>query len=170
MLVYSSVKLNLKRKTDDGQFLKLAIATGFFWANADAFYLITNWHNVTGWDPVQHKCLSDTGAQPTHVEMPLLLKAGEVQGQSTAQRRRFDIPLYKEDGAPAWLEHPTFKNRVDVIALEIAAFDDTLVSLPINKISDLVDFEPSIGDDVFVLGYPGGLDGDVVPENVSDLR
>jgi hypothetical protein len=34
-----------------------------------------------------------------------------------------------------------------------------LISRPINSLEDFVDFEPSIGDDVFVLGYPGGVDG-----------
>lgn len=159
MLIYSAVKLTVKRKTDGTPPLNLAIATGFFWSVNNTLYLITNWHNVTAWDPIQNKCMSDTGAQPTHVEMPLLLKAGDSGGRPMVERRRFDIPLYTDHGKPTWMEHPVFGNKIDVVALELLTLKDNLVSLPINKIGDLVDFEPLIGDDVFVLGYPGGLDG-----------
>jgi hypothetical protein len=136
----------------------LAVATGFFWLKDDCFYLITNWHNVTGWDVISGQCLSASGAVPTHVQMPLLLKSDEFDVNNRAIRRRYSINLYDADGTPTWLEHSVFGNRVDVVALKIALLDDDLISRPINTLAEFVDFDPNIGDDVFVLGYPGGID------------
>jgi hypothetical protein len=160
MLIYAPVKLKLQRRIDATNSVDIAIATGFFWQHDDDFYLITNWHNVTGWDPINNKSMSPLAAQPTHVEMPLLLKSDEsAENQTIAVRKRYDVALYDNDGKPKWLEHPTFGNGVDVVALKIAKVDDTLVSRPINTLNAFVDFEPLVSDDVYVLGYPGGIDG-----------
>ena len=159
MLIYSPVKLKIQRKVDATNAVDLAIASGFFWQNDGYFYLITNWHNVSGWDPVNNKSMSVSAAQPTHFEMPLLLKAdATAENKSLAVRKRYDIALY-DDGKPKWIEHPTFGNKVDVVAIKIAQIDDTLVSRPINALQNFIDFVPEAGDDVFVLGYPGGIDG-----------
>jgi S1-C subfamily serine protease len=160
MLIYAPVKLKIKRKVDAATEIEVAIATGFFWQNADDFYLITNWHNVTGWDPINSRSMSPSAVQPTHIDMPLLLRANASNdGTPMATRKRFDIALYDADGTPTWLEHPRFGNRVDVVAVKIASLEEALFSRPINSLSDFVDFEPRVGDDVFVLGYPGGVDG-----------
>ncbi|KAA0075918.1 serine protease [Tardiphaga sp. P9-11] len=160
MLIYAPVKLSIKRKIDVANEILVAIATGFFWKHGDNFYLITNWHNVTGWDQLNNRSMSPSAVQPTHIQMPLLLKSDiTFEGKSMAARKRYDISLYNIDGMPAWLEHPVFGSQVDVVALKIAQLDDSLVSRPINSLDDFVDFDPRVGDDVFVLGYPGGLDG-----------
>ncbi|WP_375161860.1 trypsin-like peptidase domain-containing protein [Bradyrhizobium sp. RDT46] len=136
----------------------MAVATGFFWLSDRDFYLITNWHNVTGWDQLQGKSLSGSGAQPTYIEMPLLLRAdGQAGHQTMAVRKRYNIPLYA-DGKPIF-EHPKHGSHIDVIAIKVALMDESLISKPINALDTFVDFEPQAGDDVFVLGYPGGLDG-----------
>jgi hypothetical protein len=143
MLIYAPVKLKIKRKVDAATEIEVAIATGFFWQNADDFYLITNWHNVTGWDPINRRSMSPSATQPTHVDMPLLVKADvSDNGSPMASRKRFDIPLYDADGTPAWREHPGFGNRVDVVAIKIASLEDALISRPINSLSEFVDFEP----------------------------
>jgi hypothetical protein len=160
MLIYSPVKLKIRRKSDHANEIDLAIASGFFWRHANDFYLITNWHNVTGWDPINNRSMSSSGAQPTHLEMPLLVKAETTADNKTmAVRKRCHIDLYEADGKPKWIEHAKFGNQVDVIALRIAELNDTLVSRPINTLDHFVDFEPIVGDDIFVLGYPGGFDG-----------
>jgi hypothetical protein len=161
MLVYAPVKLKIQRKIDTISPVNIAIATGFFWQHNDYFYLITNWHNATGWDLINNKGMSDWAAQPTHFEMPLLLKSDEATEKNgyMAIRKRYDIALYDNDGKPKWLEHPIFGNKVDVVALRIAQVDDSLVSRPINTLENFVDYDPHVGDDVFVLGYPGGIDG-----------
>ena len=159
MLHYSSAKLKIQRLNERDQKIEVAIGSGFFWAADQIFYLITNWHNVTGWDPVKNESLSSTGAVPTHLEMPLLFKPAADADQKMLQRKRFTIPLYDNDDVPRWYEHPSFGNTVDVVAIEIASVDEAIISQPINMLNDLVDFEPELGDEVFVLGYPGGLDG-----------
>jgi hypothetical protein len=160
MLIYAPVKLKILRKTGESDEINLAIASGFFWQHDNDFYLITNWHNVTGWDPVNDRSMSNLGAQPTHLAMPLLLKAeATADNRSMAVRKRYSVSLYETNGTPKWIEHAVFGKQVDVVALKIAQLDDTLVSRPINALTDFVDFVPIVGDDVFVLGYPGGVDG-----------
>ena len=160
MLSYAPVKLRILRKTAGVDETELAIASGFFWSYKLDFYLITNWHNVTGWDRANNRSLSAFAAQPTHLNVPLLRKSNQTDlDQTFAVRNRHDVALYGEDGKPVWLEHPTYGSEVDVVALKIAPLDDEIISKPINMLDDFVDFEPYVGDDVFVLGYPGGIDG-----------
>jgi hypothetical protein len=131
MLIYAPVKLKILRKTGESDEINLAIASGFFWQHDNDFYLITNWHNVTGWDPVNDRSMSNLGAQPTHLEMPLLLKAeATADNRSMAVRKRYSVSLYETNGTPKWIEHAAFGKQVDVVALKIAQLDDTLVSRP----------------------------------------
>jgi trypsin-like peptidase len=160
MLTYSPVKLRIKRRIDVGNDIDAAIASGFLWQHDGSAYLITNWHNVTGLDPINGQSLSKSAIQPTHVELPLLFKADTTSdGRTMLKRKRYSIPLYNDGGVPSWLEHSVFGNRVDVVAIKIAGMDSSLASLPVNSLGSFVDFEPQVGDDVFVLGYPGGVDG-----------
>src|SRR5690606_7547831 len=54
---------------------------------------------------------------------------------------------------PAWLVHPEFRERIDVVAIPITSIDSARLHA-INK----GDFEPEseafVGDDCFVIGYP----------------
>ena len=51
---------------------KLSIGTGFFIEQEGQKYLITNWHNVSGKDPVTGVSLSSTLAVPDRLSFSLL--------------------------------------------------------------------------------------------------
>jgi S1-C subfamily serine protease len=51
-LSLTTAKLDLLREKTSG-----GSATGFFYALGDLFYLITNWHVVTGVNPVTQRAL-----------------------------------------------------------------------------------------------------------------
>ena len=160
MLSYSALKIRVKRKNQFGPDIAGSSGTGFFWLHDDAVFLITAWHVVTGWDPVREKSLSPkTAFHPTHLEIPILVKPEEAFEKPIAARKRIELPLYDLGQQPRWFEHPDWGKQVDAVAVYVTKIDDQLISRPINAIEGLTDFEPYVGDDVFVLGYPRGFDG-----------
>ncbi len=47
----------------------LAIGTGFVWEASAEFFLITNWHNVSGRDPFSGQHISKTTAEPDRLRV-----------------------------------------------------------------------------------------------------
>ena len=68
-----------------------------------------------------------------------------------------EIPLYKEDGKPAWIEHPVYGSDMDVVALP---FDDPGFRTGRIKVALFDDPDPNIiyepADPVSVIGFPFG--------------
>ncbi|MGJ0452839.1 MAG: trypsin-like peptidase domain-containing protein [Methylocystis sp.] len=154
-------KIEMLRRQFDGSWLVCATATGSYWIYDEKWYLITNWHNLTGCDPEKETALSSSGAVPTHVRVRFLHNI-TVDGKSAFGWSTHELSLYEEDGKPLWFEHPVFGRKVDVAALAIFNYDPTdatVASLAVNKHDDWFDLRLNPGDDCFVLGYPGGYSG-----------
>jgi hypothetical protein len=125
----------------------LGSATAFTWSTEIAVYLITNWHVVSGINPISGQHLSSTGAEPDHlvVQMDLVDPIGS--------RGPFELQLYGADGRPAWLEHPHRKG-IDVVAIKLPAMPGAYPH-PVN-------FMPTspmaigAGSEAFIIGYPFG--------------
>ncbi len=158
-LSHAPVRVVVVRNVGD-ETVASAQATGFLWRDNNALYLITNWHIVTGWDPLRDQPLSPTGFVPTHVEFDFVLKLqGPDDGVAAMRRTTKVVDLCDPSGAPRWLEHPSLGKTVDVVALAIGPDDVEIATQPINTFRDWVDFGVTAGDDAFVLGYPKGLTG-----------
>lgn len=140
-LSYTSVPINLfsEDKTE------LARATAFFYKH-NKYFLITNWHNVTGFDAEKRRLLD---VSPVIIEVPFL-----KQKKPYIRWGRWNIPLYKNK-KPIWCIHPQYRNKVDVVAIELGINDkqEDVLLLAVNDI-ELDDMNPQIGDDVFILGFP----------------
>ena len=143
-------------------------ATAFLYRSKQSgrLHLITNWHVVTGRCPDQPKG-SRTGATPEVLRC--LLHARQPPDDKGREYVRLsklavvDIGLNTTDGnEPAWTEHPQYRQRLDVIALDV---EDTFsrdrhVFNAVNGGKRFVErFVGSVTDDVFVIGYPLGLSG-----------
>jgi hypothetical protein len=127
----------------------LSIGTAFVWKTSRDYWLITNWHNVSGRDPQSGKHLSKTAAEPNRLRAWFNRK-GQL-GNKVAK----EVPIRRADGAPLWLVHPIHKSHVDVAALALA--DDADVEMyAINTIPQM-DLLVQVGMDVFVLGFPFGI-------------
>ena len=128
--------------------VSLSWGTGFIWQHAEQFYLITNWHNVSGRDPFSQNHLSPTAAEPDRLHIVWNEKGST--GKVPAE-----LPIRGMDGEPLWLIHPALGNKVDVVAVPVKPPPDA-DPYPINHM-------PSgglllqIGMDVFILGYPFGI-------------
>ncbi|MEM1132200.1 MAG: trypsin-like peptidase domain-containing protein [Pseudomonadota bacterium] len=126
----------------------LGIASGFFWKKAEELFLVTNWHNLAGVNPITGVNLSSTGGRPDTI------KAG-IHGARLPRRGELTLPLWDDNG-PLWMVHPKFGRRVDVAALPVPTGVEGEYQArfyPINTLSSRR-MQVSIGGDVFILGYP----------------
>jgi hypothetical protein len=135
---------------------KLAQGTGFIWLNGSAHYLITNWHNVSGKDPRSRKHLSETLAEPDCIQI-----WWNVKGK-LGERFTDTIPIRSTEGDPLWWVHPEYGSRVDVIALPLPSVPGADMH-PINHMPTAKGMRATIGQEVFVIGYPFGINAGGLP-------
>ncbi len=107
---------------------------------------------------------------PTHVDVHWAIVLDEEEDSEAYKfvRVAASIPLLDDQQDPLWYVHPSNHERIDVAVLELSdeAFNNflakfgarRLLTKPVNSF-DWIDFEPSVGDEAFVLGYPLSLDG-----------
>lgn len=132
---------------------KLANGTAFVYEFKKKYYLITNWHNVTGINPITKKPIGNNAGIPDAIEFYLL-----IQKEPFLKWGKFKLHLYEENKAK-WFTHPTHKENVDVVAIELEIPNDFIgIIQPINNIKfDALKLE--IADDIFILGYPYSFNG-----------
>lgn len=138
-----------------------AVMTGFFWRHNDDFFIITNWHNVTGLNP---ETMAANGSfVPTHFDLQFkIIKSGKNEGEVLISHRTRRVPLFDSDENPIWLEHPN-KSDVDVVALPLAKKLTDAGSIQcINDIDFEDSWRPDVASECFVIGYPEGLEGEHV--------
>lgn len=124
--------------------------SSFLYEYEEKIFLITNWHNATGRNPLTREPLSKKHAGIPDVFVTYFrLKLGNGKAKKEV------ISLYEDEymTQPKWLIHPTHKERVDVIALELVKKDEFIYSA-INKGNFDDDIPAEVGDECFVLGYP----------------
>lgn len=140
---------------------ELATGTAFNYRHKDKCFLVTNWHNITGREPVSHKAKSKTLALPDRIKLSLPLRQSDDGHQVAMAWGNFDVNLYEDADhqKPKWLEHPVHRDKVDVVAFEMNGLEKTALRCA-NEVCDAA-LPPRLrtGMDVFVLGYPRGLSG-----------
>jgi len=132
---------------------KLATGTGFIYKFENKSYLITNWHNVTGLNPLTKVNLASHGGIPDVMTLTMLINDKPLKWEN------FTINLY-DDNKADWYVHPVHKEKIDVVAIELE-FPENFIGIikPVNDISYNDDFELEVADDIFVLGYPLSITG-----------
>ncbi|PXX14516.1 hypothetical protein C7399_112127 [Paraburkholderia tropica] len=115
--------------------------------------LITNRHNVTGKHQETGEYLSKTCGTPDRIRIFF-----HKQPIESGQWKVITLPLYKEDGTPWWIEHPTLGQKADVVALNLKWGSD-VYKMPYYIGMDLD--RPGLiiapGETVSVIGFPFGL-------------
>jgi hypothetical protein len=130
-------------------------ATGFVVQQGTQPYLITNRHVVRG----RH---NDSNAVLDRVDglIPNQLQIHYGPDTSGDSWRRRDEPLYDEDGNPRWLEHPTLRGWMDVVALPLTRLDGCRLhpyQFPREKDPLL---KVGVSLPLFIIGFPFGLVAD----------
>lgn len=129
----------------------ISSGSGFIYHSKNSFYLITNWHNVSGKNPLTNEYLSE------HKSIPDMISTMFREKGNPGTCHRENIKLYTDYDMlnPIWLIHPVYKNKVDVVAIPL---DPTLKEkydlFPINNLDFDSEYPPEVSDDVFIVGYP----------------
>lgn len=134
---------------------ELSIGTGFLWRSSGKTVLITAWHCVTGTHPETGKSLSRTGARPDRIE-------ADVSSKTAGISAKIIIPLYSQERAE-WFIHPLGSRAVDIAILLLPEIDSAVSDA--KPLSDLPtsDMQVSVGSDIFIIGYPRGLNRHGLP-------
>lgn len=132
--------------------LQLGTATGFIVVKDEQPYLITNWHVVSGRNPLTGQPSHQSGATPDTLHIPMLLSTlrGRFEWKPIPQR------LLKDGGAAAWLEHPRFGRRVDVVALPLRDLGDEVELHPYPLDSGAMQLPARVSEFVNIIGFPFG--------------
>lgn len=152
------VRIVAYHQYEDGTYHpQTSVMTGFFWKVEDSIYLITNWHNATGLNSVTLK--PNGSFCPTTFRLHFFLCVEQVESMDKIVARQRDFNLYDQKGEAAWKEHSK-RNLVDIVALSL---DQSLFEggMPycLNEINFETTWQPEIGTDCFVVGFPEGLTG-----------
>jgi len=135
----------------------ISTGTGFFYSHDNEWYLITNWHNLSGRHFLTKESLS--GRFPNFIKVKLSSylddddKLTKKPFTSVAQR----IDIYK-DGEPVWFEHPDLGSSCDVIALPIKRPESCpeFMHNAANLISSIrIPVKP--GNTAFIIGFPRSI-------------
>ncbi|MCW4002658.1 MAG: serine protease [Candidatus Bathyarchaeota archaeon] len=129
---------------------RLGVATGFAVKKDASYYLITNWHVVTGRNPFDNnRPLSARGlADPNKLKV-------WFHGQNLGSWIAKEIELINRAGDKLWLEHE-LPEQVDVVAIPFAVTED----IRIYEIDlALADFDLMVypSEAVSIIGFPMGL-------------
>jgi hypothetical protein len=184
-LSFSSVKLDLFSK--DG--IRLKPASGFIVKAVNQYYLITNWHVLSGRDIITRE-LQESVVKPYTLKTSLHIHGGHGEKRaplSMGMRKRITVQLYDDNDSPRWIERRTNEGNqhmVDIVALPIQVnltlrlFSGNIPGININKGSwdentdywtkisaipiSAIDTDVEYGppDTVHVIGYPIGWEPD----------
>lgn len=135
---------------------KLGIGTGFVWKRGTKFFIITNYHNVSGKDPFSGKHISPKLAEPNNI-----ICWFHAKNYSLGDRYRQRINLYDAESQCIWLTHPVLKTTCDIVAIEIIDLKN-IDPHPINEFSQTA-LSIGVGRDLFILGYPFDITPDTFP-------
>ena len=115
--------------------------------------VVTARHNVTGRHQETGECLHPQAAVPDRVT--IYFHSGEDPGSTWVP---IELPLYRDDGTPFWIEHPALSSSADIVALNLTWADD-VTRYPYYLETDLDRLDLAIGpaETVSVIGFPFGI-------------
>ena len=137
-----------------------ALATGssFFWTHGGRTFLVTNWHNVSGYNHLTGELLSPTGAVPDRLGFRVFMRVSEPDGEGFFElesvERRIDL---FNSSQSVWLEHPSLGNRVDVAAVDVSSAVVGSQATGANEVESDAVIDNVVSQDAFILGFPFGL-------------
>lgn len=127
--------------------IEIGRATGFAINNNNDYYLIKNRHVVTGRNNETGDCLDANCSIPNKLKVWLPFRA--VNGIHWDNR---NINLYNDKEEKNWLEHPVYKEKVDVVALKLNNYNQNIFCY--HSISN---YNPIVTENVYIVGYPFGF-------------
>ena len=151
---YSQCPFQLRVREHDGT--ALSAASAFFFETDGSWFIITNWHVVSGRHFLSREPLAVPFAEPFSLTAKLFSYA-VGPGSGTFGIAPHHVPLYRGE-EPVWFEHPELGPSCDVVAIpmERPASCPEFMHNAANRISEAnIPLEP--GCTVFVIGFPHAL-------------
>jgi hypothetical protein len=133
----------------------LATATGFTVSHQNKVFLITNRHVVRGRDNITDECLDKkTCAIPNKLKITFNKKPTTEGQYGEWMHGEMDLYLDPENKQThIWLEHPTLKTQIDVVAIELPTPATEIDYCPYDLQSNFdISLHPS--DYLSVVGFP----------------
>ena len=127
----------------------LSTGTGFVCETSKGPHLVTNWHNLAGRDPVTKQPLAGHGGIPNCVR--ITHNKDGILGKWAVKTES----LLNLAGGPRWIEHPTFADNADFVALPLLDLDD--VQLVPHDLDAYLEVGVNLPDPVSVVGFPFGM-------------
>ena len=132
---------------------KLSSATGFWCNYKNKIFFVTNWHVVSGRNFETNKPVdTKTCALPGE----LIIHGYAKQDHASHQPYELVIDLYDGNSNPIWQEHPVYRSKVDVVAININSsklngFDIFCVNIDSELEKNIA---INVMDQAFFTGYP----------------
>lgn len=139
---------------------ELSCGSCFFWSHASRTYLVTNWHNLAGRNPLTSQLMSRTGAIPDRLTFHSYKQVSEPDSQGFFELKYLPIEVVLCDpdhSNSRWLEHPRLGRQVDVAAIDVTAQVAGVSVAAANILESDAVLEPFASQDVFVVGFPFGM-------------
>ncbi len=165
--------------------IEISRASGFIAKFAQEYYLVTNWHVASGRNPITNRLSSPMGAIPDRIDFHVtVVTTEEIEDKQTSTTLYFkpmSFDLYRDD-SPTWLEMMSGDHRVDVALFRLNSAIEELQT-PRTRLAfieagevtlkrgmtvedrdapfhaeGVSHFYPQVGSEVFVLGYPHGIE------------
>ncbi len=135
----------------------LSAASAFFFEREGSWFVMTNWHVVSGLHFQTREPLQRPFKEPLSLTARLFSYADGDPESGELELRSTCVPLYRDED-PVWLEHPELGSSCDIVAIPMArpASCPDFMHNAANLISkDRIPVEP--GSTVFVIGFPKAL-------------
>jgi hypothetical protein len=142
---FTSVPIFMYGEDNNSQ---LSHGTAFFYKKNDVYYLVTNWHNLSGRNSNTGQPLHKYGATPQHIGQYIHLECPPYFSNDLLVFKLYDI-----NGKAFWKQHPIHGQNVDIAVLEVYP-PNGYKFYPINSMQMTTDMAIGVGMDVFVLGFP----------------
>lgn len=126
-------------------------ATGFAVQHQGSYFLITNWHVLSGIDPDTGEAHSESDDVPDEVRV-------WHHGRTLGQWLDRSEALLTDSGEKHWIEHPCGM-AVDVAAVRLGAIDDKIEIYPFDLSLSETDIVAEVAMTVSIIGFPRGLEG-----------
>ncbi len=136
----------------DAQYL--SSATGFVVEKEGNYFLVTNWHVVSGRHPTTQKPLSSTGAIPNKIRVWHNAKKDHVGVWVSV-----DYPLQDTEGNPIWREKDFGSEKIDVVIFPITGRPE-IALYPLDLALKDIDLIISPSEDLSIIGFPYGKASD----------
>lgn len=160
----------------------LATGTAFVMQYAGKYGLITNWHVLSGQNPITGRCLAANGGIPNIAKFHVALVYRLDDGPRFTETIHFlpiEIPLLDNKGRAVWNDNRTNDPLSDyaVILLDeiipelnqsgysLRAIQGGVITIKKGKKAhnrvkqeDINHFHPQVGHQVFIVGYPVGVE------------